>query len=176
MSNKNVVEFVVNGQPQVSDVAADTPLIYVLRNDLKLTGTRFGCGAGHCGACTVIVDGVAIQSCNTPLNAVAGKHVRTVESLLPDASHPVLQKLFEEKAWQCGYCIAGIVMQAVAALERHRCGDSIINSVDELCQLLNDNLCRCGAHHRIILALAPLFDLSVKTTQSQSAESLSKRQ
>ncbi len=139
----------VNGREH--EVAADpkTPLLYILRNDLGLKGTRFGCGAGQCGACTVIMDGAAVQSCDTPLWSAAGKDITTVEGLgTAEKPHPVQAAFLEEQAAQCGYCINGIMMATVALLQKNR------NPSDaEIFQALDRNLCRCGTHVRILRAI-----------------------
>ena len=130
------------------DVAADpqTPLLYVLRNDLRLKGTRFGCGSGQCGACTVIVDGKAVQSCDVPVSAVEGKSVETIESL--GGSHLLQRSFVAEQAAQCGYCVSGILMSAKALLDAEpRADDARIR------QALEGNLCRCGTHARILRAI-----------------------
>lgn len=138
----------VNGQEHVIGAAPDTPLIYVLRNDLGLVGARFGCGQGQCGACFVIVDGHAVASCDTPLWSVEGKSVVTIEGLGDGALHP-LQRAFEaEQALQCGYCASGVVMSAAALLARNpKATDA------EIAAALERNLCRCGAHNRMLRAI-----------------------
>jgi len=129
------------------DVAADpeTPLIYALRNDLHLKATRFGCGDGLCGACLVLLDGHPTPSCDTPLWAVDGKPVITVEGL---QAHPVIGALLAEQAGQCGYCLSGIVISAVALLAR-----TPDPSEAEVRAALEPNLCRCGVHDRVIRAV-----------------------
>jgi nicotinate dehydrogenase subunit A len=125
-----------------------TPLLYVLRNDLQLKGTRFGCGSGACGSCTVHVDGRAVQSCNTPLRSVEGHAVTTIEGLgRPEAPHPVQQAFIDEQAAQCAYCITGIMMSIAALL-----GRTPAPTDAELLEALNGHLCRCGAHLRILRA------------------------
>ena len=126
----------------------DTPLLYVLRNELGLHGPRFGCGLGQCGACTVHVDGAAVRSCVTPLSAVTGQIV-TLEGLGTDAApHPVQQAFIDEQAVQCGYCINGMIMQSAAFLARNP-----KPSEDEVKAELANNLCRCGTHARIVKAV-----------------------
>jgi nicotinate dehydrogenase subunit A len=126
----------------------DTPLLYVLRNELGLHGPRFGCGLGQCGACTVHVDGAAIRSCVTPLSGVTGRIV-TLEGLGTDsAPHPVQQAFIDEQAVQCGYCINGMIMQSAALLAR-----SPKPSEREIKAELANNLCRCGTHLRIVRAV-----------------------
>ena len=136
----------VNGE--VHDVASDpqTPLLYVLRNDLRLKGTRFGCGSGQCGACMVIVDGKALQSCDVPVSAVEGKAVETIESL--GGSHRLQRSFVAEQAAQCGYCVSGILMSAKALLDAEPHADD-----SRIRQALEGNLCRCGTHARILRAI-----------------------
>jgi nicotinate dehydrogenase subunit A len=139
----------VNGR--AAEVAAEpnTPLLYVLRNDLGLKGTRFGCGAGHCGACTVLVDGNAVQSCDTPLWSAAGREITTIEGLGSAAQpHPLQRAFLDEQAAQCGYCVNGIIMSAAALLAKTpRPTDG------EIAAALDRNLCRCGTHVRILRAI-----------------------
>ena len=144
-----MLRLVVNGQPQ--EVAADpeTPLLYVLRNDLGLTGTKFGCGLGQCGACTVLVDGQPMRSCMLPVQAVAGLAVTTIEGLgSPERPPPLQAALIEEQAVQCGYCTPGIVMAAKAILDR-----TPRPTEAQLREALNEVLCRCGTHDRVIRAV-----------------------
>jgi len=144
-----MIRLTVNGQ--LRDVAADpeTPLLYVLRNDLALTGTKFGCGLGQCGACTVLVGGQAVRSCQIPVQAVAGQEVTTIEGLgSPERPHPLQAAFIEEQAVQCGYCTPGIVMAAKAVL------DQTPHPTDaQLKQALAGVLCRCGTHDRVIRAV-----------------------
>jgi nicotinate dehydrogenase subunit A len=139
----------VNGASR--EVAADpeTPLLYVLRNDLKLKGARFGCGLGQCGACTVIIDGTAVQSCDVPVGAVAGRSITTIEGIgAPDRLHPLQHAFIREQAAQCGYCASGIIMSAKALLD--------VNPSPTEAQIrgaLAGNLCRCGTHTRILRAV-----------------------
>jgi nicotinate dehydrogenase subunit A len=136
----------VNGVQRSVEAAPDTPLLYVLRNDLGLVGTRFGCGSGQCGACFVLVDGRAMASCDLPLSFVEGKKVTTIEGL--ENQHPVQKALVEEQAAQCGYCMSGIVMSAVALLEQKK------NPTEaEVRAALDRNLCRCGSHNRVVRAI-----------------------
>lgn len=128
----------------------ETPLLYVLRNDLELHGPRFGCGLGQCGACTVHVDGAAVRSCITPLSSLQpGQKIVTLEGLgTPEAPHPVQAAFIAEQAAQCGYCINGMVMQSAALLQRNA-----RPSEAEIKQELAANLCRCGTHSRILRAV-----------------------
>lgn len=139
----------VNGAAVDVAAPANTPLLYVLRNDLGLKGTRFGCGQGTCGSCTVLVEGRAITACNTPLEAVAGGSVETVEGLAHgDAPHPLLAAIVAEQAGQCGYCLTGILMRAKALLT-----ETPRPTRTQIAAALDDNICRCGAHDRIIRAV-----------------------
>jgi nicotinate dehydrogenase subunit A len=147
------IELDVNGARRAVTADPDTPLIYVLRNDLKLKGTRFGCGAGVCGCCTVLLDGRGIQSCNTPLSAAQGREVTTIEGLGGGldgkaAMHPLQQAFVDEQAGQCGYCLTGIVMGAAALLARN---PSPMEA--EIRSALDIHLCRCGAYDRILRAI-----------------------
>ena len=139
----------VNGKTHAVSAEPETPLLYVLRNDLKLKGARYGCGLGQCGACTVLVDGKPVQSCDLPLSAAAGKAVTTVEGIAANGRpHPLQQAFIEEQAAQCGYCVTGIIMAAKALLDANR------NPSDaDIRAALKGNLCRCGTHHRILRAV-----------------------
>ena len=139
----------VNGTERVVEADAETPLLYVLRNDLKLKGTRFGCGLGQCGSCTVIIDGQAVQSCDVPVGAVASKAITTIEGIAGDRRlHPLQQAFVDHQAGQCGYCATGIIMAAKALLDRSPSPDE-----GEIRQALARNLCRCGTHQRILRAI-----------------------
>ena len=139
----------VNGKRRVVDTDPDTPLLYVLRNDLSLNGPKFGCGLAQCGACTVIMDGNAIRSCVTPLNAAQNHAVTTLEGLgSTKKMHPLQQAFVDEQAVQCGYCINGMIMTAKAFLDKNpKPTDSDVK------QALDGNLCRCGTHSRILRAV-----------------------
>ena len=140
----------VNGQSRTVEVRdADEPLLYVLRNALNLTGTKFGCGLGQCGACTVIVDGDAVRSCRMPVSQAAGKKVTTIEGLgTPDKPHPLQAAFIVEQAAQCGYCVSGMVMTGAAALARKP-----DLTREDAKKALAGNLCRCGTHERILRAI-----------------------
>jgi nicotinate dehydrogenase subunit A len=139
----------VNGAGREVSAEPNTPLVYVLRNDLALKGTRFGCGSGHCGACTVLMDGNAVQSCDTPLWSAAGRRITTIEGLgSAERPHPLQQAFLDEQAAQCGYCINGIMMSAAALLRKNR-----DPSDAEIAAALDRNLCRCGTHVRILRAI-----------------------
>ena len=140
----------VNGAEHVVEADPETPLLYVLRNDLKLKGTRFGCGLGQCGSCTVIVDGQAVQSCDVSLAAVASKTITTIEGIAGDQRlHPLQQAFVDHQAGQCGYCASGMIMAAKALLDRNPAP-----SERHIRQALVRNLCRCGTHQRILRAIA----------------------
>ncbi len=139
----------VNGKPQSVTVDADTPLLYVLRDDLALKGPKFGCGLGQCGACTVHVDGVASRSCLLPISAMAGKNITTLEGLSQNGQPGKLQQAFiDEQAVQCGYCINGMVMTSAALLKTNPKPSDI-----QIKDALAGNLCRCGTHQRICAAV-----------------------
>jgi aerobic-type carbon monoxide dehydrogenase small subunit (CoxS/CutS family) len=143
-----MIVFTLNGQARSVEAAPDTPLLWVLRDHVGLTGTKFGCGMGQCGACTVHLDRAAVRSCSTPISAVAGRSVTTIEGLSADGSHPV------QKAWaaldvpQCGYCQSGQIMSAVALLAR-----SPDPSDQEIEAAMAGNICRCGTYNRIRAAI-----------------------
>ena len=140
---------IVNGAPHDIDAAPDTPLLYVLRNDLGLTGPKFGCGVGQCGACMVHIDGAAVRSCTTPLSAAARGPITTIEGLgSPEKPHPVQQAFIDEQAAQCGYCINGMIMSAAALVARNK-----QPTRTQIRSTLNGNLCRCGTHMRIVRAV-----------------------
>jgi aerobic-type carbon monoxide dehydrogenase small subunit (CoxS/CutS family) len=143
------VAFSVNGRRVRLVLDPAMPLLYALRNDLGLKGTRFGCGTGHCGTCTVLVDGRPRQSCETPLSAVAGRHVTTVEGLANgDRLDPLQQAFIDEGAGQCGYCLSGIVVAAAALLETNP-----TPSDEDIRVALDGHLCRCGIQPRIVRAV-----------------------
>ena len=144
------IGFNVNGRPVDIPVDDDAmPLLYALRNDLGLHGPRFGCGLGQCGACTVHVDGRAVRSCITPIAAVRGKSITTLEGLGADgAPHPLQSAFIDEQAVQCGYCINGMIMQAADFLKSNPSPTE-----DEIRTALAGNLCRCGTHTRIVAAV-----------------------
>jgi isoquinoline 1-oxidoreductase subunit alpha len=132
----------VNGSSQSADVSPDTPLLWVIRDTLGMTGTKFGCGMAQCGACTVHVDGVATRSCVTPVSAVAGKSITTIEGL--GGNHPVQKAWLELDVVQCGYCQSGQIMSAAALLAQNK------NPSDaDITAAMNGNLCRCGTYDRI---------------------------
>ena len=138
----------INGKPATVSAAADTPLLWVLRDELTMTGTKFGCGMGLCGACTVLANGEPICSCSTALADVAGKKITTIEGLSPNGTHPLQQAWIAENVPQCGYCQAGQIMSAAALLMKNRKPSDA--DIDEA---MNGNLCRCGTYQRIRRAI-----------------------
>jgi len=142
------IEFKLNGSKTKLDPQPETTLLWVLREHLKLTGTKFGCGSGLCGACTVHLNGQPIRSCITPVSALAGKSVTTIEGLSKNQSHPLQKAWVEAQVPQCGYCQSGQIMQAAALLESNK-----NPSRDEIVAYMNGNICRCGTYLRIIRAI-----------------------
>jgi aerobic-type carbon monoxide dehydrogenase small subunit (CoxS/CutS family) len=138
----------VNRKEHTVAVQPDTPLLWVIRENLGLTGTKYGCGVAVCGACTVHVDGEAVRSCSTPVSDVQGKEITTIEGLSPDGSHPVQKAWIEDEVPQCGYCHSGQIMTAAALLaENPTPTDEDINDA------MSDNICRCGTYQRIRRAI-----------------------
>jgi len=139
----------VNGRAHSVEAAADTPLLYVLRNDLELNGAKYGCGFAQCGACTVVIEGKPVRSCVTPVSAVAGKAITTIEGLGSNgAPHPLQKAFIEEQAAQCGYCANGMIMTAKIFLDKNpRPTEAQIKKA------LGANYCRCGTHNRIVRAV-----------------------
>ena len=139
----------INGKTRTVAVEADTPLLYVLRNDLELNGPKFGCGLAQCGACTVLMEGKPVRSCVTPVSAVGKARVTSIDGLgTVDRPHPLQRAFIEEQACQCGYCGSGMVMSAKALLARNP-----RPSEREIKQALNGHLCRCASHNRIVRAV-----------------------
>jgi nicotinate dehydrogenase subunit A len=149
-----MIKLTINGTVQTVDADPTTPLLYVLRDDLKLNGAKFGCGLGQCGACTVMLDGEAVFSCVTPIAVLDGRKVVTVEGLgTPDRMGPLQQAFADEQAAQCGYCIPGMIMRAQALLQRNpRPSDADIR------EHMSPNLCRCGTQMRILRAVRRAVD------------------
>ncbi len=143
-----MVAFNVNGRRVSVDSEPDTPLLWAIRDHLELTGTKFGCGAGLCGACTVHVDGKAVRSCQTALSEVDGATVTTIEGLSPDSSHPLQKAWIAEQVPQCGYCQSGQIMKAAELLAKN--GNP---SRDQIVAHMNGNICRCGTYLGIIAAI-----------------------
>ena len=142
------VRFKVNGQQRSVDVPSDMPLLWTLRDVLELKGTKFGCGAAQCGACTVHVNGNPVRSCVTPVSAVAGKKITTIEGLSPSGEHPLQKAWVAAQVPQCGYCQSGQIMQAAALLAKNKSP-----SREQIVQHMNGNICRCGTYNRIIGAI-----------------------
>lgn len=141
------IALAVNGRRRRVDVAPDTPLLWVLRDTLGLTGTKFGCGIGECGACTVHLDGKAVRSCTLPVSAVGERRVTTIEGLSPDGEHPVQRAWLEHDVPQCGYCQPGMIMAVAALLE-----ETPAPSDDEIDARVS-NICRCGTYVRVRAAI-----------------------
>jgi isoquinoline 1-oxidoreductase alpha subunit len=144
----SAISFTINGKKARVDAEPDTPLLWVVRDHLKLTGTKFGCGAGLCGACTVHVNGKAMRSCQVHVSMVAGKKVTTIEGLSAKAAHPLQKAWVEEQVPQCGYCQSGQIMQAAALLKAKP-----KPTRDDIIAHMSGNICRCGTYHRIIAAI-----------------------
>ena len=142
------IKFELNGSRTALEQPPHTALLWVLREHLKLTGTKFGCGSGLCGACTVHLDGRPMRACITPISSVAGKSVTTIEGLSKDQSHPLQKAWIETQVPQCGYCQSGQIMQAAALLESNK-----NPSREEIVAYMNGNICRCGTYLRIIRAI-----------------------
>ena len=140
--------FTVNGKLANIDAAPDTRLLWVVREHLKLTGTKYGCGAGMCGACTVHLDGRAVRSCQTPIAAVTGKRVTTIEGLSANGDHPLQKAWVDLQVPQCGYCQSGQIMQAAALLASKK-----NPSRDDIIRHMDGNICRCGTYPRILRAV-----------------------
>ena len=143
-----MVAFTINGKRASTKAAPDTPLLWVIREHLQLTGTKYGCGAGLCGACTVHVDGKAVHSCQTAVSEVAGKSIRTIEGLSPDSSHPLQKAWVAEQVPQCGYCQSGQIMKAAELLATNK-----RPSRDDIVRHMNGNICRCGTYSGIVRAI-----------------------
>jgi len=140
--------FTLNGKPVSVNTEPGTPLLWVLRDELKLTGTKYGCGAALCGACTVHLDGTAVRACVTPVSAAEGARVTTIEGLSPTSSHPLQKAWIDQAVPQCGYCQSGQIMKAAELLAANK-----NPSRAEIVRHMDGNLCRCGTYHRIIAAI-----------------------
>jgi aerobic-type carbon monoxide dehydrogenase small subunit (CoxS/CutS family) len=143
-----MIQLLINGQSREVDVAAETPLLWVLRDTVNLTGTKYGCGLGLCGACTVHVDGQPSRSCQLQVGNLAGKKITTIEGLSADGSHPVQQAWIEHQVPQCGYCQSGQIMSAAALLAAKP-----KPSDEDIDQAMSGNICRCGTYQRIRAAI-----------------------
>ncbi|WP_414474914.1 (2Fe-2S)-binding protein [Microvirga sp. M2] len=160
-----MVTLKVNGQSHQIDADPDTPLLYVLRDDLRLNAAKYGCGLGQCGACTVMVDGEAVFSCVTPVMLLEGREITTVEGLgTVDRPGPMQQAFIEEQAAQCGYCIAGMMMRAQALLQKNPAATD-----EEIQAHMEPNLCRCGTHMRIMKAIRRAANLMQAAAQTSGA-------
>ena len=143
-----MLTLIVNGTTRNVDTAEDTALLWVLRDHLGLTGTKYGCGIAMCGACTVHVDGIAKRACVTPVSAVAGKQITTIEGLSPQGEHPLQKAWIAEQVPQCGYCQSGQIMQAAVLLQKVQ-----RPTREQIVQHMDGNLCRCGTYPRIVRAI-----------------------
>jgi isoquinoline 1-oxidoreductase subunit alpha len=142
------VAFTINSKAVSVEAEPDTPLLWVVREHLKLTGTKFGCGSGLCGACTVHVDGRAVRSCQVPMDQVSGKKVTTIEGLSPTSNHPLQKAWITEQVPQCGYCQSGQIMQAAELLAKTK-----RPTRDQIVAHMDGNICRCGTYPRIVRAI-----------------------
>ncbi|HSQ31141.1 MAG TPA: (2Fe-2S)-binding protein [Gemmatimonadaceae bacterium] len=160
MTPSSSVRLIVNGTPRDVAAAPETPLLYVLRDELGLRGPKFGCGLGQCGACMVHIDGAAVRSCRTPLSAATRGAITTIEGLgTPEKPHPVQQAFVDEQAAQCAYCMNGMIMSTAALIVRTK-----RPTRQQIRAALNGNLCRCGTHMRIMRAVERAAELSVAQT------------
>ena len=142
------VILLVNGSEHRLDLPPDFPLLYALREHLQMTGTKYGCGEGQCGACTVLLDGRAVRSCRTPVSQAAGKKITTIEGLAQGGLNPVQQAFLEQEAFQCGYCTPGMIMSTVGLLNSNpRPSD------EDIVRFMNGNMCRCGTYGRVMAAI-----------------------
>jgi isoquinoline 1-oxidoreductase subunit alpha len=158
-------KFTVNGQSATVDVPADMPMLWVLRDVLNLKGTKYGCGIGQCGACTIHLNGSAVRSCLTPVSAVANARITTIEGLSPDATHPVQLAWQEIDVPQCGYCQAGQIMTASALIDKNPKPTD-----EEVHAAMNGNLCRCGTYLRIRQAIHRASVIASARDSAQAAE------
>ncbi|MFN3892033.1 MAG: (2Fe-2S)-binding protein [Beijerinckiaceae bacterium] len=143
-----MVSFSLNGRQVSVDAKPDTPLLWVIRDQIGLTGTKYGCGAGLCGACTIHINGEALRSCQTQVSDVAGKSVTTIEGLSPDSSHPLQKAWVQLEVPQCGYCQSGQIMKAAELLAK-----TPKPSREQIVEHMDGNICRCGTYHNIIAAI-----------------------
>ncbi len=149
---------VINGSKKRVEAPPEESLLSVLRNRLQLTGTKYGCGEGQCGACTVLLDGKPVRSCRTPVSAAAGKKITTIEGLAADGQlHPVQQAFLEQEAFQCGYCTPGMIVASAALLQANA-----NPSEEDIVRSLNGNVCRCGTYPRIVAAVRQAGQLTRK--------------
>jgi aerobic-type carbon monoxide dehydrogenase small subunit (CoxS/CutS family) len=148
------IAFQLNGQPKSVEVSPDTPLLWVLRDTLNLTGTKYGCGIAQCGACSVHINGQVIRSCVTPISSVSGKRVTTIEGLSPDGNHPLQQAWIAEQVPQCGYCQSGQIMTAAAFLQK-----TPKPKPSDVDRAMSNNICRCGTAQRMRAAILLAADM-----------------
>ena len=146
--SQTTTTFTVNGKRHTVTALPDTPLLWVLREQLKLTGTKYGCGAGQCGACTVHIDGKPNYACLNPISTLEGRSVTTIEGLSPDSSHPLQKAWIAEQVPQCGYCQSGQIMRAAALLKENR-----NPTREQIVEHMQSNICRCGTYPRIVRAI-----------------------
>ena len=151
------IDFVLNGQSTSVDVVPEMPLLWMLRDTIGLTGTKFGCGIGACGACTVLLNGQAVRSCQAQAQSVRGRNVTTIEGLSPDATHPIQRAWLEEDVPQCGYCQSGQIMSAVALLERKPTPTDA-----DVHRAMRGNLCRCATYSSIVRAVHRAAELKTE--------------
>jgi aerobic-type carbon monoxide dehydrogenase small subunit (CoxS/CutS family) len=145
---KQKISFYLNNRQVILETEPDRPLLWVLRNDLKITSPKFGCGEGYCGACTVLLDGEAVRSCQTEISRVNGRRLLTLEGLSDgEKLHPVQQAFLKHEAFQCGFCTSGLILEILALLQKKP-----KPARAEILEVLEDHLCRCGAHKRIVEA------------------------
>jgi aerobic carbon-monoxide dehydrogenase small subunit len=157
------ISFTLNGKPASVDSNPDRSVLEVLREDLQLTGTRYGCGEGACGACSILVDGKRLFSCSTTISEIAGKSITTIEGIANgDQLHPVQQAFLEEKAFQCAYCTSGMIVNSVALLNRNP-----NPTEEEICSAMNGNLCRCCTYPRIVRAIKRASAIAKEVSRAQ---------
>ena len=148
MTQMTTTSLTINGKRQTVTALPDTPLLWVLREHIKLTGTKFGCGVGQCGACTVHIDGQPVFACRRPISTLEGARVTTIEALSPDSSHPLQKAWVAEQTPQCGYCQSGQIMRAAALLK-----DNPRPTREQIVEHMSTNICRCGTYPRIVRAI-----------------------
>ena len=163
-----MIHLKVNGREHSIDVSPETPLLWVIRENLAMTGTKFGCGVAQCGACTVHMDGIPIRSCTTPVSAAAGRHIITIEGISGDEGlHPVQEAWIAEQVPQCGYCQSGQIMSAVALLQR-----SPSPTDEDINQAMSGNICRCGMYSRIRSAIKSAANSPVQLFDPQLGQEM----
>lgn len=164
---KQTIQFELNGQPHKLEIEPDTPMLWVLRDALNMTGTKFGCGVGLCGACTVHLDGVALRSCSLPVSAVEGKKITTIEGISDNGDHPLQRAWVAENVPQCGYCQSGQIMSAAALLANNAAPKD-----QDIDKAMSGNICRCGTYPRIRKAIKrAAAEVSTWEPKAEGAES-----